>query len=233
MLAANADALVTLFRSEVDDAIVDISGGDAVLLWKHAEVYAYLTEACDRLLKDTDSQYRVRTFPFAAQQAVIPLPAEILHIRQARLIGRNSPVDPANANALGFGETDDYGLRLFGTPNLFEGTGVPRRYVRDFDAQALRLVPIPMEADVLELQCTANISLPVGQGAALPTNDAEEQRLLLHFMKWKAYEKQDAETQDMVRARYYQTQYETGALKRKTDLLNQRRAPGVVRMAFP
>jgi hypothetical protein len=116
---------------------------------------------------------------------------------------------------------------------MFEGSGQPSVYVRDYERRALRLVPIPAFSGVLELQVSVTVGVPIEKGGDLPTQDAEEQRLLLHYMKWRAYEKQDAETQDMPRARYYEAAYRNGAMERESSLRNMRRTPGVIRMEYP
>lgn len=233
MLAADADGLVRLFRSEVDDRITDSQGRDNGNLWKSWELYAYLTEAADRLLKDVQPGQRVLRLPYSAGSSAVSLPAKVLHIHSVRTVDDNRLLRPANANDMTYPATDDYGRTQVGHSALFEGTGQPSVYVRDYERRALRLVPAPAFAGTLELQVSVTVGVPIEPGGDLPTQDAEEQRLLLHFMKWRAYEKQDAETQDMPRAKHYENAYRFGAMERESALRNMRRTPGVIRMEFP
>ena len=219
MFATTAEELVVAFRAEVNDQAEPY-------LWADSEVYGYMTEGFDALLKRADVKYQVLSLPFAAGAASIPMPARALHIRAAHINGAALyPLSAADAAV----PRDDYGLR--GHTTLHSGdTGSPAAYVRDYDAKALRLLPRPAEAGVLELQCTVNIGEPMEAGADLPTADAEDLRLVLHYMKSLAYQKHDAETEDLARARFYEDRFAAGVRDRESRLRNFRRPPGVVRM---
>lgn len=232
MLADSAAGLVKLFRSEVDDNVIDQGGGDQAQLWKDWELYAYLTEACDALLKGTGRMYKTLRLPFVVGQAIVPLPASVLHIREGRLVGRGTPVELRNANERHNPAERDYGLGGVEHDAMFASQGTPCSMVRDYENKALRLLPIPNAPDTLELQCTATIGAPIDPNGFLPTHDAEEQRLLLCYMKARAYEKQDAETEDLVRAGKHQKQFDAGAMIRESRLRSYRRRAGVVRMEW-
>lgn len=224
MLATTADELLTLFRAEISDQATPP-------LFPDAECYAWMTEACDSVLKQADAVYSLVTVPVTAGDRVVPLRSNILHIRHARLVTVNRTVQQANLNDPGFAEVDDYGLRTRGTSELFDSSmGVPLAYVRDYAQRSLRLVPAPANDDTLELQCTTTIGFPMESGLPLPSLDTEDQRLFLHFMKMRAYQKHDAETEDLVRARYYEAAFRDGVLERASRLRNYRRTPGVIRM---
>ena len=230
MLALFTDELATRFRSDVDDAVTDAAGSDYGCLWKDSDVYSYMTEACAMVASRTASLYRTLSLPYIAGQRTIFLPHYVREIRSARLVGRNQLVLQRNANDQLLGAHDDYGLRLSGHPQMFEGEGRPTTFVRDYDAKQLRLVPAPNEDDTLEIQCTVSISLPLSSGMPMPLTDLEDQVLVLHYMKMRAYRKHDAETEDLVRAKEYERLYEQGVIARASELRNNRRAPGQVRM---
>lgn len=230
MLAFSTDDLATRFRSDVDDVVTDEAGSDFGCLWKDSDVYSYMTEACAMVASRTSSLYRTLQLPFSAGMRLLPLPRFVREIRSARLAGCNRPVVQRNANDMALGGRDDYGLKLSDNSEMFEGSGRPTSFVRDYDTGQLRLVPAPVEGDTLEIQCTVSISMPLCSGMPMPLTDLEDQVLVLHYMKMRAYRKHDAETEDLVRAREYERLYETGVTARASDLRNNRRAPGQVRM---
>jgi len=227
MLADDADGLVAVFRTEVDDATPDASSGQYGTLWKDDEIYRYLTEACDRLARDTEGLYEVSSIGFHAGDVTVLWPLHLLKIRYARLVSCNQPLDVANTNSQRVAFRD-YGYVV--PLAMFNSTGRPQELVRDYDANAIRFVPTPNADDTLELQSYVTISEAIKEGDPLPFSDAVDQRLLLEFMKSKAYRKQDAETQDLQRAKDAEALYKDGALERKLELQRNRRAAGTVRM---
>lgn len=221
MFATTSDELLRFFRAEVNDAVEPY-------LWEDFEAYGYMTEGFDALLKQGNVQFKVLSLPFTAGVATVSLPARVLHIRQAHIDGK--PVNPANANSQGFERADDYGQIASSPSALFDSSGTPEHYVRDYEAKALRLVPIPDAAGTLELQCTVGLTFAMEEGVPLPSTDAEDLRLVLHYMKSLAYQKQDAETEDLVRAKYHAGNFVVGVTEREQRLRNYRRTPGTVRM---
>lgn len=232
MLAVTTEELAVRFRSDVDDRITDGNGSDFGCLWLDYDVYGYMTEACDALAKQTDGLYKTMLLPVVAGNGVVTCPSYILHIREARLVNINRSVEQANTNEPNYSVEKDYGLQHYGTSAIHESSGIPSTFIRDYQRKVLRLVPTPEADDTLELQCTVSITVPLSCGMPLPFMDIEDQRLLLHYMKWRAYEKQDAETEDLVRANHFASLFAEGAAERKSTLRNYRRKPGVIRMAY-
>lgn len=223
MLAETADDLLLLLRDELDDTV-------APYLWSDRNLFAYLTEASDKLAEDTDGLYALVTVPVIAGTAVVPLPKHVLKIRSARLLSTGRAIFGSNTNA-GTTIGDDYG-RITASELFDSNAGTPRTYVGDYDPGAIRLVPIPDANDELELQCTVKLEFPVESGDDVPFQDTGDQRLLIHHMKASAYNKHDAETYDPQRSGMYARIYAAGAEERKTKLRNYRRPPGTVRMEY-
>src|SRR5690349_19226522 len=136
MLAATADELLQIVREELDDDLVDLNGGDEVLLWKNREIYRALTEGVDRLAKDTLSLHKVLRLDFAEGQQDVTIPPYVLHIRQARVVG-GCGLAQRNAN-VGYGMRQDYGSWISD-----EGRGQPNTFVRDYERRAIKLYPVP------------------------------------------------------------------------------------------
>lgn len=222
MFAATADELLRNFRAEVGDSV-------APYLWEDWEAYGYMTEGFDALLKTAGVQTTVLQLAFTAGTPTVALPKSLLHIRTARIVG-GGELAPASATARAAVRAGDYGQAAPAADPMFSGTGTPQRYVRDYERRALRLVPIPNVDGTIELQGTKTLSLPMEDGAALPSDDSEDLRLVLHYMKSLAYAKHEAETEDLTRASYHDKHFKVGAAQRDARNRNYRRPPGVVRM---
>lgn len=225
MFASTSDELLRYFRAEVDDAV-------APYLWEDWEAYGYMTEGFDALLKEANVRTTVLQLAFTKDVPTVNLSRSLLHIDTLRIVG-GSQLTAASATVRAATRANDYGQNAPSLDPMFTGTGTPQLYVRDYERSALRLVPIPNVSGVLELQGTITLSMPMADGALLPSTDAEDLRLVLHYMKFLAYSKHDAETEDLTRADYHEGHFNEGALQRETRLRNYRRPPGVVRMEFP
>lgn len=230
MIYLTSTDLARRFRSDVNDLKTDVNGGDFGCLWKDEEIYDYMTDAADAVATVVGTLYKTLQLPYAAGDATVRLPRYVLEIRSARLVNHNQPIEHQNLNALGT-VRDDYGLSITGT-SLFGSQGRPEAFVRDFDRQALRFVPTPNEADVLEIQCTTTPTLAMEADVPLPFTDRKDQLLMLLKMKALAYRKHDAETEDLTRARSNEEQFEYYALERESQLRRNRRAPGVIAMEW-
>ena len=227
MLAETAGDLATIVRSDLDDK--KSSSSDVDCLWKDDDLYRYMTSIADKLAKKTASLYRTIELDVIADEPLVELPAYVQEIRSVKLVDGGRSLDQRNANETFDGITTDYGRISATFADAFDTTGEPDCFVRDYDEGALRLVPIPTDDDTLEIQCTVTIEALFESDTVLPFTDAEEQELLLTVMKWKAYEKNDAETEDLVRADRFKKQFEDGLKEYGVALRNKRRAPGLVR----
>lgn len=230
MFARDADELLRYFRAEVNDAA-------APYLWQDWECFGYMTEAFDALMKDANVVDKVLRLPVGAGQHLVPLPRGVTHIHAAHGYQDVPPVErwkllPASCAPGSNIVVDDYGLHVLGTISAFFGReGQPTHYMRDYDAKGLRMSAARTEPYVIELQCSMTLGAPMESGAPLPTDDPQDLRLALHYMKYLAYMKQDAETEDLTRSRTAKALYDQGALDRESARRNYRRPAGVIRMA--
>jgi hypothetical protein len=94
----------------------------------------------------------------------------------------------------------------------------------------VRLYPIPTDAGTLGLYAQAGLSSPLVAGLPVPVNEIADQALILLYMKARAYEKQDAETLDLGRAREFQAQFQDAVYDREVELRKFRQDPPCVRM---
>jgi hypothetical protein len=225
MLATTADQLLLVFREEVGDTV-------APYLWPDDICYTYMTEGCDALANDAQNIPKVLRLPYVAGTPTVNLPRSLLEIHSVRDVGSNRAIYPSNANDQSLGLVEDYGQQRLGPVDMFEGSGKPATFVRDYERKALRLVPIPDADGEIEIQGTATLSVPMAASMPLPYTEARDQRLVLTYMKWRAYSKHDAETEDLVRARKNENEFRIGVIERESQLRMYRRRPGVVRMEW-
>jgi hypothetical protein len=225
------DELNARFRLDVADPLegVDDTEADSESLWKEHEIYDYMTEAADAVARDTRGLYKLLELPVSAGESKVVLPRSVLELRLARLVGQNRIVFDANQNDIAYGaRVCDYGewLPLSG----FNATGTPRMYARDRVKKALVLSPVPTQDDTLECQCVVTLATPLLCGMPLPFLERPDIRLMLHFMKYLAYAKQDADTLDLARSESFKSRYDAEATEREVTLRRQRRMPSPIRM---
>lgn len=233
MLAVTSDDLNGLFRQEVADVIVLTTAPvDDDRLWKDAEVYSYMTEAADATARATLGLYKIVQLPIKTGIQSCTLPRYVLEIRNARTIANGRTLCQHNINTYATLGDDDYGQQIVGADSVFTVQGTPTQYMRDYDAKAIRLIPIPTADDTLELQCSVTLPAPLQAGISLPFSETPDQRLMLLKMKALAYAKHDVDTFDTARAEAFEAEFKAKAEIRKTELLNYRRKPGVVRMEW-
>lgn len=232
MFATTASELLLVFRQDVDDASSYQAGSDALCLWKDSEILRYMTASCDALAKKTQGIYKTVRLTYAADQQKVTLPGYVLEIRNVRDVTQEKTLTQANTQDWAFSNSaDDYGTPLRSNNTLFRGTGLPSQYVRDYDAKGILLVPTPAAPGELDVQCCVTIAARLEAGSVLPFTDSEDLLLVLDYMRYLAYKKPDAETEDLVRSNSAKAAYEAGAANRASSLNNYRRAPGVVRMS--
>ena len=221
--------LARQFRLDVGDLVTDVNGSDFGCLWKDEEVYRYMSVAADSVATIVGGLYKVLRIPYAAGDETVRCPRYVLEIREARLVNANQPLQQRNANDPSFEALEDYGFSMHSS-QMFGARGRPASFVRDYDRGMLRLVPVPVEDDTIEVQCTTTPTLSMQPGVPLPFLDIKDQELMLMAMKARAYRKHDAETEVLTRARDWEPQFAHYSQERESQLRRNRRAPGEVRM---
>lgn len=230
-MATTTDELLSDFREDVADPLegIDASHPDSDSLWSNAVIYRYMTDACDRLARDTKSLIKLATLAFEIGQSLISLPRHILHVHSARLSSNNRELKPHNVDDTSAMAISDYGIRASSFSQLFDTHGEPRVFVRDYDQRGIRLAPIPQRADAIIAQCSMVPAVPLSAGMMLPFLERPDQHLILLYMKYLAYRKQDADTYDLKRSSEFKAEYDATVLDREQEIRNIRRTPGVVR----
>lgn len=234
MDARTVQDLINDFRRDVDDytdAYENNDGDDTNALWTDVEILRYANSAVDALARIAFGLSEVARIGFAAGASYVNLPKHILDIHSARLVSANVPVVQRNTSQLGGTPVCDYGIQHAGVPAMFNGTlGVPREFVREYDTSRLYLVPGATDADTIELQCSATLTRQLGADDPLPFTDQIDYELLLTYMRYLAYRKHKAETEDLVRSKSNKAEFDDKADLRRCELARQRSVPGTVRM---
>lgn len=218
MLAQTTDQLATIFRSEVDDDL-KADCGDADCLWSDANVYNYMTEAADAVARAVERNKKTVYVSYLADAAYVRIASSVQHIITARVALSGERVVPMTAE-----EAYD----RFQADSV--AVGDPRFYFWEENQRQLQLWPRPAVAGTLALFVETCLGYPLVAGLPLPFSGVPEQRLMLTYMKARAYEKQDAETLDLDRAREFQAQFDKNSADREVEIRKYTRPVGTVQM---
>jgi hypothetical protein len=203
----DSTALLQRFRAEVRDEATPY-------LWSDAEIFGYIDDAqkmfCRMHGGIADSSSALTTLVAAAGAEFVTVSPLILKIRAVRNAATGRDIQLLNYEDLqlgGAGGQYDYGqyvsnFRFDSTPG--EVTGA----VEGMEPNKLRLVAIPLEETTLKLVLYRMPRLTI-DSAGLPLEiDEHHHRHLLHWMKYLAHQKQDAETYDRGRAEQFRNEFE-------------------------
>lgn len=224
---------INRFRSDVDDSLrgpVDAPDVDA--LWKIDDVNGYLEDAVDRVAAETLAEFRTFTVPVKAAELYVNLSTsmQVLDIERAYLQTARRSLHPQNVDAP-LRRLGDYGSPFSIFHSEWETvTGTPTHYIRDEKPNALRLVPIPVADDTLEI--TAKTIPAFTAGGTLPFSTLRDRHLVILWMKKLAYEKHDADTFDPARASKFEAEYEARMQDRRYEAQRVRRSVQPVRFSW-
>lgn len=230
ILPKTTDDLLKRFRGDTQDILegVSVDEPDSENLWANWELLQYMTEAADAVARDTKSILKTFQLPIVANTATVKLPAQLIEIRLARIPAQNVVLDPLNQNQMQQGYVSDYGNLVHS--GVFSAKGRPRWYVYDREPKSLVLVPIPTVDDMLEIEGAVTINVDLDCGMLLPFRELPDVRLMLAYMKFLAYSKQDADAASQAKADKFQAYYEQKVSDRESEKRRERRMPTPIRM---
>lgn len=194
-----------LFRSEVRDE-------ETPYLWSDVEIYSYMDDAQNMFARlqggIADSSSAAARIAVAAGDVFVPTSPTILKLRAVRRAADGYDVEILNYEDLQTrrdSQPNDYG-RMRGY-RLDNTVGQIRAVVSGMEANKLRLLHIPEEDQTLELTVYRMPLVALdGQGKVLEIDEIHH-RPLLHWMKYLAHQKQDAETYDRGRAENFRAEF--------------------------
>jgi hypothetical protein len=190
--------LEDLFRLDVDDCDEDDP------LWTTLEVYHYMDDAQKQFARDTDyfsdaSTLEIVESAITAGDPFVTLDPRVIKLRHARLKAAGTKIYPSTYDAMDEQMTtpNDYDSPWGRSGGVWwlNSVGKPRFAVTDMEDGKYRLAPIPQDDDILAMGV---YRLPLeditDSTPDLEIREEEYQRGLLHWMKYKAYGKNDADT---------------------------------------
>ena len=190
----NSTALLALFRSEMSDEATPY-------LWTDTNVFEYMDDAQKMFCRKTDGISDATTTA-VVNLAVTPggdwltLHAAIKRIRYASRSDTGRPVEIINP--------DDMPARRW----YFDGTtGAVKALVIGAEAKKARIYPTSNETVTVKLTVFRLPLVAIATTAQAFEVDEEHHAHLLHWMKHRAYLKQDAETFDRTRAKEFEDKF--------------------------
>lgn len=184
----NLGNLIDIFRKEVFDTVQPY-------LWSDAEVAEYANDAVMEAVRRgyqiiDSSTAEIVVLPYYANRPVLELDPRIIVIRSAIVRGQLPALERQKVtrmDALWPGWRTHSGLR-------------PTAYLDDWASYQIRLYPTPTQSGVIELSVAREPLDPMVRNGDEPELPARYHRNLINWMKYRAYNKADAETQNLDKA---------------------------------
>ena len=229
------EELVTLFRQDVDDlpgdTVNDVNwkNDDTGLLWKNQEIVRYANAAVSEFvirnpILDQDTKTDVTRIAVLAGNGVYSFDSRILSIRRMKFVDSNGveySLVKRTADWMDRNETD-------WDPEAAPNEGTVEFYVEDTDHRQLQLYRTPELDGTLHL-IVDRLPFESMQWAKRhqmrPEIDMHHHLDLLDYMKYLAYRKRDAETDNIKMADAFMNTFTTNVGERPSArLLRVRRA---------
>lgn len=185
--------LLAVFREEMNDEATPY-------LWSDSAIYRYMDDAQKMFCRKTEGIEDARTLPLtrisvAAGTEWYTLSPLILKVRTVTRTDTGRPIPVIAAE-----KAQHEGVR-------FDGSEGPiKALVSGLSKQQLRAWPMPNESVTLAL-AVFRLPLEVIDASGEFEIDEQHHLALLHWMKHKAYDKQDAETFDRRKADDYERKF--------------------------
>lgn len=233
MALITSEDVIRRFRSDVDDVLrAESAPTDADALWSIADVNDYIADAVERLARRSLSEFQMLVVNVVANEPLCKLSSSliVLDIDHVYMNIGSRTLHSRNVDSL-VGYNDDYGSMFPRVGSPWETrTGTPIYYLRDLKNNALRLIPIPVVNDTLNISAT--VAPAYVEGAPLPFTTREDMALILLWMKHLAYSKHDADTFDPTRASMFADQFERDTLDRRYEAQRLRHSVQHIRFSW-
>lgn len=228
MAAYTLANLLTFFREDLDDT-------ETPYLWSDNQFYRYLDEAQKQFVRDTRYIHDATTaeicsIPVFAGREYIVFDERILEIKRAQLASTNRPLSLRNFNELDQNTHAGDSYEQWEIVSWTESTGTPRYLVPEYETERARLIPTPTVNDTVNLWVIRDPLDDIDDGdSEMEVADRNDQLVVLDYVKFLAYTKQDADVYDKERGEFFFTKYAAGTEKTRQRINKKRRRPGVVR----
>jgi hypothetical protein len=228
------DQIIADVRSDLfDKADLDDSNTPRDTLWSDEDLLRYLNSAAARLASDTLALRKRFQFAVTANNPLVRFPYSEV-IEEIRVeVTSDVLIRPRKLDHFDIDqgiEFNDYGIVIWSMPDLTR-VGTPTHYTRDYDNTYMRIYPIPQDDTILVAYATV-LPTELFAGMPLPFSTMQDKDLLLMWMKKLAYEKQDADTLDLARAKNFENEYTARAATRASEIDRIRRKGGLIQPAW-
>lgn len=205
--------LLSQFRTEVDDLELPGNGDDSDTLWKDTEIYGYMDEGQKEFVRLTDFLPDVIDVGVTAAEPYVDFDPNIAKVRRARLRTAGTIITPTTLNQIeSLVISDDY-YNSEGIQQWEDLKGPPKYLITDAKLYSARLVPEPLVIDTLDLHIFRKPEDIADGDSSFEVEEIQHLRTILMYMKYLAYNKQDAETVDDQRSE--------GALEKFTHFVSE------------
>lgn len=200
----DSTALLALFRADVRDEAEPY-------LWSDAEIFSYMDDAqkmfCRLQGGIADASSVITRIDVVAGDVLVPISPLILKLREARRSADGYDLEILNFEDMqSHRPVDDYGYRS--GYRIDNTVGTVKAIVVGMETNKIRLVQIPQEDQSIDLIVYRMPLVPIiTTGKQQLEIDEHHHRHLLHWMKYLAHQKQDAETYDRGRAEQFRTEF--------------------------
>lgn len=198
----NTTELKDKFRTEVFDNV-------SPHFWSDEEIFEYMNDAqsmfCRLVEGIQDSSSDVTKITVVTGEAFADLSPKVLKIRKATLASNFRDVALMNAEDIWNSPTVDYGLSP--TPKLDNTTGPIQAIVLGMEQDQVRLISIPLVDDVINLVTYRLPLVDIIQDGQTLEIASQHHIYLLHWMKYRAYSKHDAEIFDSEKASDFENRF--------------------------
>lgn len=186
----NPEKLLELFRLELNDTVEPY-------FWSDTEFYTYLNEAHDVFIRliggISDSSSALTSIKYKTGDKLVKYDERILRIKGAR-DAANNRITVQNYESFVEGyPSDDYGNMV--NADLDDGlTGTIRYLITDVEDDKIQLYPIPEADGTLYLRIYRTALNDIENNRSEFEIPSRHHIHLLHWVKYRALNKQDAET---------------------------------------
>lgn len=225
--------LKDVFRSEVQDLEGGNNGED--FLWSDDDIFRYMHRAQREFVRET--RILRKTFPFtptltsltftaSGATGFLDIDPDIIRITRARMTttsnARADPLELVNAEDLDDGFfTNDFGSIFTG--DWQSKTGPARYLIQNLQEDMVRLVPIPIVDDTVELTIMHLPNQTVScDTATLEVSEPEDQETMVLYMQHLGYLKQDADTYDKDLSDKFKAEFKEKVDSRRREVFRKR-----------
>lgn len=177
----NLGQLITIARREADDTATPPLWSDDD--WKEFANDAE-NEACRRARLITDATTTpICEVTITSGEEAFTLDPRVIFVRRVKLTSQSQPLTSVDHRDL-----DEQ------APNWEETTGIPKRWVRNWETRKVRLWPIPVDDDLAKLRVVRLPLTPMAVNNDAPEINPRLHRSLVFWMLYRAFSKTDTQT---------------------------------------